>query len=1702
MWEVCGGKSDPLSTFLIPPVITGARHSLFTFGGFSKEKTFQDTLYQYDTVNSEWHQIRVKSELRPKARIGGAMAYNDRKRSIHIFGGNSQEGFLNDYQIFSQKTKTWTILDCKGEIPSPRVGASLFVSKDTKFALIFGGVLENGQISQEVFQLNLQTNEWKELVISQESGFQQPCGRINAPLVETHEGQILLLGGWNQSHEFCDSIFRLNFQELSWDIVGVDQLKISMEHLIGFSGDSQKHFNLLKDLEKDSHRNSLQLFHLGSPASGFFGIFSKREKQHTKSFLNNYSSHEWIFSNLLPKEDETKLSPKPSKQEKPDDHPDQSGKSPVSRKSKKKEPSTNPNSTPKKDRSKKVPRVQSHSSSQHKKKDLLEKPENLVASVSSPGTIVQRSVLEGKSENPIGNDSEEDPNDLLSESQLKSLEASSREVNLTLDHELQQTLEPIIERYADRLLRMKKTFSDLKQVLVDDSHYFLSCLNQEIPELLSKTHPQLHAPHPDAMKHFARSRLLAIATEYFSLAEDILDHVRGEYVSEQIKSILEQNAVLCLPPIKFRMELTNDPSTNCSLLRDLLQATLKVNSVEIDKARPELADALSEKRQEIIAKLAPLEHDSQLIQQAISHWDSEGVPQNSNSGLISSDSFITLCSQSIPRDKFSESPVNARKLLSECSLSDLLSRLEEFQSWQGKFSWELQSFDEDLHPQLESLQSRVYKLRKSAQDLSSYLFAEDPSKALSFPKTTMLIRLFSKEQAQNFYDFQKVEIQNLKQALVNSTDDHRAKNLQSMKTEQKFLKTLLRHWQDKRKLCRRNCVWSLTFQPRLLAPNSMSKLERELLLHKLAEIHISIFEKEQEFQQEILNSSRQLSDLLKLGISLDVWSSEDCQQSSNRLSSFIEQPEQLDPNSIRGFHESKRFLRMQEKFLHLEKQIQNLSPAPGDLNSHKEFLIPPLEIRWSKLEKASVDLHLSLANDEIASLKQFLSQSVESKPSRKQRAKKHAKELAEKRSEASLKLSRLEEFSNVCLELRADWEKRSKIAQKFKLASFITLEHSATLHSLPKEESRLFKKLHKKRVQDYEKQLEILQAKQVPFRHEMNEIIQRNLSGFRSSEKSLKRLEKELFGDQEPLILSRIKSLLADREVCCYLRLETLQKIIVCAENISWLGELWKFLLETLFEFLHSEELNSEKMILLKSLGFDQYTRGKQIALSVLEKFPDQRAIFEESIQALESEIQAHLRSDCKPIGLSDSNKSKSRVDSKTNLSESEKRGLLMLTRGLENLPLTGTSKASTTTTTGGYQLALPDRVILLDFLRSIKSNQECNARLTVLNDAESIPFGISQSAIDFARAFSFKSRHLDSLAPLTEKLDHAWKTVQTQGSIPVTEQVSLKDLGILRTMERWGKDLEWVYRLVCVPESGGSGTELISQHPMYSCLVSSVAAHQKLKALYESIQQHINSDQTYQSGDILLAVWNRKVKTMQGNRPPRAFSFLMSFSKYEHTAKIYRNVDEKLGAVGEPRLSHMYREYHDSELALEDIATADVFRLNVSSLVVDKEARDLLQQKFDTNWDKILQTRFCSLESNLHSAKQQLLGGITNPLSRVMNIGTAAVLPWTRKRKTKMDFEKIRSTLYSNDDRNKSLQMTCSEFAAKSTIASLLELNQQLCKEFDKDEKTFQFISLPFPAKEKFKTMQPDRLRQLIAEKNALIEVSLPPMIGAMIKL
>jgi len=141
-------------------------------------------MYEYNIGSREW--TLIPGETAPKRTEHSAVVWND---NMIIFGGYSGLNYENGAYSYSYKTREWTLIDAKGEIPSPRSAhtAVLYGSK----MIIFGGW--NGvACMSDMYELDLTTNIWKRV----RGEGPAPCSRCS------HGSTVFTVGGVDKFYIF------------------------------------------------------------------------------------------------------------------------------------------------------------------------------------------------------------------------------------------------------------------------------------------------------------------------------------------------------------------------------------------------------------------------------------------------------------------------------------------------------------------------------------------------------------------------------------------------------------------------------------------------------------------------------------------------------------------------------------------------------------------------------------------------------------------------------------------------------------------------------------------------------------------------------------------------------------------------------------------------------------------------------------------------------------------------------------------------------------------------------------------------------------------------------------------------------------------------------------------------------------------------------------------------------------------------------------------------------------------------------------------------------------------------------------------------------------------------------------------------------------------------------------------------------------
>ncbi|OXU26297.1 hypothetical protein TSAR_001251 [Trichomalopsis sarcophagae] len=121
----------------------------------------------------KWKRINNPTGPQPRPRHGHrAVAIKD---LMVVFGGGN-EGIVDELHVYNTATNQWFVPSTKGDIP-PGCAAYGFVVDGTRI-LVFGGMVEYGKYSNELYELQASRWEWKRLKPRPPKHEPPPCPRL------------------------------------------------------------------------------------------------------------------------------------------------------------------------------------------------------------------------------------------------------------------------------------------------------------------------------------------------------------------------------------------------------------------------------------------------------------------------------------------------------------------------------------------------------------------------------------------------------------------------------------------------------------------------------------------------------------------------------------------------------------------------------------------------------------------------------------------------------------------------------------------------------------------------------------------------------------------------------------------------------------------------------------------------------------------------------------------------------------------------------------------------------------------------------------------------------------------------------------------------------------------------------------------------------------------------------------------------------------------------------------------------------------------------------------------------------------------------------------------------------------------------------------------------------------------------------------
>ncbi|XP_076099763.1 host cell factor 1-like isoform X2 [Mytilus galloprovincialis] len=172
----------------------------------------------------KWKRLTNASGPCPRPRHGHrAVAIKD---LMVIFGGGN-EGIVDELHVYNTATNQWFVPAVRGDIP-PGCAAYGFVCDGTRI-LVFGGMVEYGKYSNELYELQASRWEWKRLKPRPPKNGVPPCPRLGHSFTLLGNKAYLFGGLANDSEDpknniprYLNDLYTLEMKQnsstMSWDI--------------------------------------------------------------------------------------------------------------------------------------------------------------------------------------------------------------------------------------------------------------------------------------------------------------------------------------------------------------------------------------------------------------------------------------------------------------------------------------------------------------------------------------------------------------------------------------------------------------------------------------------------------------------------------------------------------------------------------------------------------------------------------------------------------------------------------------------------------------------------------------------------------------------------------------------------------------------------------------------------------------------------------------------------------------------------------------------------------------------------------------------------------------------------------------------------------------------------------------------------------------------------------------------------------------------------------------------------------------------------------------------------------------------------------------------------------------------------------------------------------------------------------------------
>ena len=391
--------------------------------------------------------------------------------------------------------------------------------------------------------------------------------------------------------------------------------------------------------------------------------------------------------------------------------------------------------------------------------------------------------------------------------------------------------------------------------------------------------------------------------------------------------------------------------------------------------------------------------------------------------------------------------------------------------------------------------------------------------------------------------------------------------------------------------------------------------------------------------------------------------------------------------------------------------------------------------------------------------------------------------------------------------------------------------------------------------------------------------------------------------------------------------------------------------------------------------------------------------------------------------------------------------------------------------------LTSDQKEFLANFLNTVPCNRALNKALRSLSPEKLERYQLDEAVVKDLSRISFKTRESKVFKEAFEKLQFIDKLIKADESIPPELRLTLHEVDIL--------------------DKHAGISDLMLKHSPYYDVDSKTFAEEtnenkehigicrqleQTKELTEDLTKKVVNELGLQSGDIIQNI-GKKFLSMGGSRLNQNEAVRYWVSEYRHSGKVCM-VD------GKPRVSDMWDKYRNFSMDLENLLVSDFQRINAHVLVHDLDVIEKLEKKYGDQWEAKVNELYREIEEEVHGdVEKKKFKGLINTRQQQMKVGLTYLLPHLHEsRSTERTYDKLHDKIMDGHYDDNTGGMVCSEFAAKTTIAVLFELNLRLKEELGVDTDV---IEMPFGPREKLHYINPDRLTAILQEAGCIEDIN-----------